>query len=98
MRPLHVLSAALSLVLLAPPLPAQGWLDSGRIYTQPDQGEFQYLADLDLDGQDDLVWFTGVPGTPTQWQSFRVLFCDGHGDGRLRVRQHLVLVCDGALR
>ena len=65
---------------LASSAAAQGWLDTARWYFPYDQGEFQYLADFDGDGTDDLVWFAGVPGTPTTWDSFQVWFNDGDGD------------------
>lgn len=64
----------------APGSNGQGWLDTARHHAHPSQGEVHYIADFDQNGVDDFVWFEGVPGTPTNWEGFRVLFNDGTGD------------------
>ena len=74
-----VLSVSL-VALFAVPAAAQGWLDTARWYVQPQAGEFHYVADVNGDTFDDLVWFAGLPGTPTDWTGFKVFFNDGTGD------------------
>ena len=80
MQRLHVIRSLGVLAACAAAASAQGWLDTARWYIQPTPGEFHYVADVDHDGDDDLVWFGGVPGSPTDWTSFRVAFNDGTGD------------------
>jgi FG-GAP-like repeat len=81
--PLIVRPVILAL-LLAPAVAAQGWLDTARWYVQPTAGEFHYAADFDFDGDQDLVWFKGQPGSPTDWTGFQVFFNDGTGDFPVR--------------
>jgi FG-GAP-like repeat len=80
-RRFFVLASSLLLapLALAPRAAAQGWLDTARWYVPTQAGEFHYLADFNADGFDDLVWFSGVPGSPTDWTSFQVWFNDGTG-------------------
>jgi FG-GAP-like repeat len=80
MQRLPVIRSLYVLTICAAAASAQGWLDVARWYLQPSEGEFHYVADVNSDGFDDLVWFKGMPDTPTVWDGFQVFFNDGTGD------------------
>jgi hypothetical protein len=81
-RPLlsRPLVRALLPLACTPLLAAQGLVDTARRYVQTPEGSFHYLADLDGDGDDDVVWFHDDPGPDSKVLGFRAFFNDGRGE------------------
>lgn len=74
---MKTLPTLLGLALLAPVSSAQGWLDAPRLLEIAEGGESRQLGDWEGDGDKDLAWFEGAPGS---WTGMRVLFNDGAGE------------------
>ena len=77
---MHAIRTAIAAAVLSAFAAGQGWLDTARWYAPTEPGEFQYLADFDADGFDDVVRFSGATGSQLDWAGFRVVFNDGLGD------------------